>query len=368
MVSRRVQAIDASGIRKVFDLASSLKDPINLSIGQPDFDTWDTVKDAIKCAVDEGRNSYTVTQGISELREKIRKFYAVDDLPNGKDLDVFITAGVSGGLFLSFMTLLDPDDEVLIPDPFFVIYRDLAVMLNAKPVCYNTYPDFSLKSDVIESAISSKTKAIIINTPANPTGYVCSQAELDAVIEVARRHNLYVIFDEIYSCFCFDSLHPKCLGSYDKIILLSGFSKWAGVPGWRMGYVIAPKEICFQMLKVQQYSIVCAHSASQWAMLKALDYDFSKIAHEYKRKRDFICDGLNGYYDFVKPGGAFYLFPSAPGGSGQKFVEKCIANNLLVIPGGVFSKVDTHFRISFSAPMEKLEMGVDVLRRLSRSY
>ena len=239
-------------------------------------------------------------------------------------------------------------------------------MLNAEPVYYDIYPDFAPRAERIEAAITPRTKAIIISNPSNPTGYAMTQGELDQVIELARAHNLFVIYDEIYSCFSFDRPHAQCLGHYDNIILLNGFSKSGGVPGWRVGFVIAPKALCAQMLKVQQYTFVCAHSASQWAMLEALDVDFSEKAADYKKKRDFIVKGLRDNFELVAPSGAFYIFPKAPWGTGEEFVEKCIENNLLIIPGKVFSRVDTHFRVSFSAPMSALERGVEVLNRVAK--
>ncbi len=361
MISKRAQAVDTSGIRRVFELAAALKDPINLSIGQPDFGAFPEVKAAARAAVDEDRSAYTLSQGIPQLRQKLRQKLGIEN----DDLDVLVTAGVSGGLLLSYLCLLDPGDEILIPDPFFCIYRDMAYMVNAVPTYYSVYPDFKLSAERIEASITSKTKAIIVNTPANPTGYACSQEELDEVVELARAKDLYLLYDEIYDVFCYDSKHPSCLHDYDKAVALNGFSKSAGVPGWRMGYVAAHRELLDAMIKLQQYTIVCANSIGQWAMLEAIDHDFSSLLADYRKKRDFIAEGLSGKYEFVQPGGAFYVFPKAPGGKGQEFVERCIEKNLLVVPGHVFSEHDTHFRISFSASLDVLERGVEVLRSLA---
>jgi aspartate/methionine/tyrosine aminotransferase len=365
MISKRVQAIDASGIRRVFDLAAKLKDPVDLSIGQPDFDAADCVKESAKRAIGQGKNRYTVTQGIPELRAKIKQKYAALVPGSHDDIDVFVTAGVSGGLLLSYLALLDPGDEVLIPDPFFVMYRDLATILGIVPRYYDTYPDFRLSAQRLEAAITARTKVVIVNTPANPTGYACTQREVDDVVELARQKNLVLLYDEIYDIFCYDQPHAQCFGKYEKTVILNGFSKSAGVPGWRMGYVVAPRDVVSQMLKIQQYSIVCAHSASQWAMLDAMDIDTTSITADYRTKRDFIVSALADRFEFVTPSGAFYLFPVAPGGSGQQFVEKCIEANLLVVPGNVFSRKDTHFRISFSGSMKTLERGAEILNRLA---
>lgn len=363
MISRRAQAIDASGIRKIFDLAAQMKDPINLSMGQPDFDAFPEVKRAAIDAIESGKSKYLTTQGLPELRARIRTKHGIAQ--DDTQYDAFVTSGVTGGFALSYLTLLDPGDEILIPDPFFVVYRDLAIMLNAVPTYYNTYPSFKLDVAEIEKSITPRTKAIVVNSPGNPTGYTCSQAELDAVVALAREKDLYLIYDEIYDCFCFDAPHVTCLKSYDKVILLNGFSKSAGVAGWRLGYAVGPSAVIQQMYKLQQFSYVCANSIGQWAMLPVFDVDFTPHLDEYRRKRDFMCEELKGKYQFVRPGGAFYLFPEAPGGNGTAFVQRCIKENLLVVPGGAFSRQDTHFRISFSAPWDVLEKGVAALNRVA---
>lgn len=362
MISKRARSIDASGIRKVFDLGAKLKDPINLSIGQPDFDTWPEIKDAAKQAIDAGRNGYTVTQGIEPLREKLRQRYG---LTAGGPVDVMVTSGVSGGLALSFMALLDPGDELLIPDPYFVLYRDLAMLINAVPTYYSTYPTFALDAAEIEKQITPRTKALLVCSPSNPTGYSATQAELDSVIDVARRHDLWLIYDEIYEAFNYDHDQASAFGKYEKTILLNGFSKSYGIPGWRIGYAVAPMVVLQEMLKIQQYSFVCAPAPVQWAMVEGLEVDLSAKIAEYGEKRDFIFNALKDKFDLQRPGGAFYLFPRAPQDQATKFVERCIENNLLVIPGSVFSQRDSHFRVSFAAPMATLERGVEVLRRLA---
>ena len=358
MISNRAKRVDTSGIRKVFDLAAKLKDPINLSIGQPNFPAFETVKEKAILAINEDKSFYTPTQGNQELCAEIAKKYK--EHANSK---VFLTSGVSAGLYLSYSILLDPGDEILIPDPFFCIYRDLAYMINAEPVCYDTYPDFIPKIENLESLITKKTKAIVINSPSNPTGYALASEQLKALTDFAKAKNLVVIYDEIYSEFVYDSEHV--VPEYDNLIILNGFSKSAGVAGWRMAYVVAPEPFYSEMLKFQQYTFVCANSIGQNSLIAALDYDFSEHLKDYKTKRDLIVEGLIGKYNFVKPGGAFYVFPEAPGGNATNFVSKCVENNLLVVPGNVFSTKDTHFRISFSASIETLEKGIEVLRKLA---
>lgn len=363
MISKRAQNIDSSGIRRVFDLAANLKNPINLSIGQPAFDAPEVMKKAAIEAIQNGRNGYTVTQGLPELRAKVLGKYGV---PTGsKDIDAFMTSGVSGGLLLCYLAMLDPGDEILIPDPFFCMYRDLAVLINAVPVYYDTYPKFSLNVETIEAAITPKTRAILINSPANPTGYALTQAELGAVVELAKRKGIWLIYDEIYDAYCYDYAHAECFGKYEKTVVLNGMSKSHGVPGWRLGYAIGPKELVQQMLKIQQYSFVCTPSIAQWGALAGFDAIGDDLLVNYRKKRDVIYEGLKDSFEVIKPTGAFYIFPKAPGGDGQAFVERCIKNNLLVVPGNVFSKRNSHFRISFSASLEQLEKGIEVLRKLT---
>ena len=362
MISRRAQGIDSSGIRRVFDLAAKLKDPVNLSIGQPDFDAFPEIKAEAVKAIESAKNGYTVTQGIPPLRDKIREKYALSE---SSSMDCMVTSGVSGALFLAYMAMLDPGDEILVPDPFFVMYRDLATLINAVPRCYDTYPDFRLRLEKIEKECTPRTKAIIVASPGNPTGVTLSQSEVDQLVEFARAKNIWLIWDEIYEYFCFDAPHPKILGKFEKTLVLNGFSKSHGVPGWRVGMAVGPKELIQQMLKLQQYTFVCAPSVAQWGLAGGMNVDFTAQLSRYREKRDFIVAALKDKFSFVVPGGAFYLFPEAPGGQGQKFVEKCIENSLLVVPGNVFSRQDTHFRISFSAPMAQLERRAEILNRLA---
>ncbi len=360
-ISNRAQSVDSSGIRRVFDLGATLKNPINLSIGQPDFDAFDEIKKGAITALSNRKSGYTVTQGISQLTDKLKHKYGI--LGN-KEVDLFLTSGVSGGLTLGYMAMLDPGDEILIPDPYFCLYRDLASLLNAVPKYYDTYPSFRIDPEKIEREITPKTKAILVMNPGNPTGCAMSQGELNDVVEIARKAGIWLIYDYIYSAFTYDQPHAECFGKYEKILLLNGFAKSHGIPGWRLGYAVGPTELIENMLKIQQYSFVCAPSISQWAMLDGLDVALDTKVAEYKEKRDFVYQALSPKFNVEKPGGAFYIFPEAPGGSGTKFVERCIEKNLLVIPGNVFSRLDSHFRISFAAPLATLEKGMEVLTKL----
>lgn len=359
--SDRVGAVDTSGIRRAFELGARLKDPINLSIGVPAFDAFDSMKRGVEEALRVGKSGYTLTQGIAPLCGKILESRA----PVGSDLDVIVTAGVSGAFSLAYMAILDPGDEVLIPDPFFGMYRDLARLVNAVPIFYDTYPSFHLPLEQIEASITSKTRMIVVNSPGNPTGIALTAAELGRVLEIAARHDLWVLYDEIYSLFTYDYPHIDLLGQYDKLIVVNGFSKSHGAPGWRLGYALASRDLIAEMRKIQQYTFVCAPSVLQWGAVEGLDIDLEPTRQDYKRKRDIIVDGLSDHYVFERPTGAFYLFGQAPGGSGEKFFERCVQHNLIIVPGHVFSRRDTHFRLSFSVAESELERGVKVLRAVA---
>ena len=266
------------------------------------------------------------------------------------------------------MALLNPGDEVIMADPYFVIYKHVINFLGGRCVFVDSYPDFELPVEKIREAITDKTKMIIANSPGNPTGVVYSQEQVKALAEVAGEKGILVLSDEIYEKFCYDGKCPSISSCYDNVLLLGGFSKSHAMTGWRLGYAAVPEslhEIIEAMTKIQQYTFVCAPTPFQQAAIAALDYDVSELVEAYRRKRDLIYDGLSDKFEMVKPGGAFYAFVKAPTKSATEFVEKAIANNVLIIPGNVFSEKDTHFRISYATSDEKLKQGVEILRGLA---
>ena len=369
VLAERSAWIDASGIRKVFALAASLKDPVNFSIGQPDFDVPQMVKDAAIDAIQSGRNQYSQTAGDATLLEALQSRLTSRD--GWKEPRVLVTSVVSGGLLLVFLTLIDPGDEVIIPDPYFVIYKHIINMIGGRCVFVDSYPDFRLPVDAIAHAVTEKTKLIILNSPANPTGAVYDESEIRALAEIAAKADVLVLSDEIYDTFCYDGPCHSIAAVYPKTLLLKGFSKTFAMTGWRMGYVTGSAEgndIIEQMTKLQQYTFVCAPTPFQHAAAAALNCDMSDCVAAYRRKRDMLYAGLKDTYELVRPEGAFYAFPKIPewAKSATQFVEKAIANNLLVIPGGVFSERDTHFRISYATSDSKIEQGVEILRKLAR--
>ena len=388
----RTAKFDSSGIRKVFDLAAKMANPINLSIGQPDFPVPDAVKEAAIAAIRGDKNGYSQTQGIPDLRAKLQAL--VDERHHHADRRVLVTSGTSGSLVLAVLAMVNPGDEVIVFDPYFVMYPALVGMVGGKCVMVDTYPDFRIDAERVKAAITPRTKMILFNSPANPTGVVAEEEELKAIAAIGAKHNIVLVSDEIYREFCYDAplLSPATWN--DQTIVVDGFSKSYGVTGWRLGFVHGPSAIIDKMTMLQQYTFVCAPHPLQWAAVAALDVDMRPHIDAYRRKRDRVVNGLTeAGYNVARPGGAFYVFPEVPAGvggsrggkstggasgthtgvqagagreSGSEFVARAIANELLIIPGNIFSERDTHFRISYAASEETIERGLDVLAALNR--
>jgi len=365
-IADRMRRIEASGIRKAFALAATVKEPINFSIGQPDFDVPESIKEEAIKAIREGQNKYSQTSGDGLLRERISE--RVKDEFGWERPAVLVTSGVSGGLLLAFMALVNPGDEVIIPDPYFVIYKHVVNLLGGKCVFVDSYPDFELPVEQIAERISEKTKLIIVNSPCNPSGAVYSGERIKALAELARENDIIVLTDEIYEKFCYDAGFTSLASYYEKTILLRGFGKSYAMTGWRLGYAAAEErlsDVLDEMTKIQQYTFVCAPTPLQKAAVAALDCDVSEQVKPYRKKRDLVYEGLRDKFELVKPQGAFYAFVKSPDGSATQFVEKAIKNKVLIIPGKVFSEKDTHFRISYATSDDKIQQGVEVLRSLA---
>lgn len=366
-IAERMHKIDASGIRKVFDLAANMQNPVNLSIGQPHFDTPQPVKDAIKQAVQDGRNAYSQSQGIRPLLDKIEN--RVRETYGHADRTAFVTSGTSGALMLALSTLVGPGDEVIVFDPWFVMYKHLTTLAGGKVVEINTYPDFRIDVNKVAAAITDRTKVILCNSPSNPTGHVASADELKALAELAKERNVALISDEIYKSFCYDGEFHSPATWNDQTIVIDGFSKSHSMTGLRLGYVHGPAHIMQQMIKLQQFTFVCAPHPVQYGGLVAWDYDISDHVADYKRKRDTMLSELADDFPQIHgAGGAFYLFIEAPGGDGTAFVTKAIEENLLIIPGNVFSPHNSHFRVSYAADDDTLAKGVEILKRVARNW
>ena len=362
-IADRTASFDSSGIRKVFDLAANMRAPINLSIGQPDFDVPEPVQNACIEAIRAGKNAYSQTQGIGPLRQRLADEIRAA-LPQA-DREILITSGTSGGLVLAMLAMVNPGDEVIYFDPYFVMYPALVKMAGGIPVPIDTYPDFQIDVQRVADAITERTKLILINSPANPSGVSAGEATMRQLADLARQRGVALVSDEIYSRFQYDQAFVSPAVFNDQTIVIDGFSKSHAMTGWRVGYVHGPAEVITAMTKMQQYTFVCAPQPAQWGALAAIDVDLSDHIAAYRRKRDLIVEGLADRFELATPTGAFYAFPKAPSGSGTEFVRRAIERDLLIIPGGIFSGRDTHFRISYAASDETLRRGIEVLRELA---
>jgi aspartate aminotransferase/aminotransferase len=314
-----MRQIDSSGIRKAFELAGKIENPVNLSIGQPDFDVPDDLKDAAIRAIRAGHHRYTLTQGIDELRREIRRHLEEDKGYSPEE--VMVTSGAAGGIMLAYLVLLNPGDRVIIPDPYFVIYKHLCRLVGAEPVFMDTYPDFTVTPERLERAIGKGAALVILNSPSNPTGMILHGDRLREISALAARKGTHILSDEVYDFFAYDRPHES-MGAYSKdALVVGGYSKAFGMPGWRLGYAAGPKEMLTEMIKIQQYSFICAPSVLQHAVIGAHRVDMRATLDVYRKKRDMVCGGIREKYRFVRPEGAFYLFPEAPGGAGRSSSE-----------------------------------------------
>src|SRR3954463_16252425 len=296
----RTAKFDSSGIRKVFDLAAKMANPINLSIGQPDFAVPDAIKEAAIAAIRGEKNGYSQTQGIAELRAKLQA--RVDTQYGHSDRRVLVTSGTSGSLVLAVLAMVNPGDEVIVFDPYFVMYPALVEMVGGRAVMIDTYPDFRIDPARVAAAITPRTKMILLNSPGNPTGAVAGESELKAIAELAAKHNIALVSDEIYREFCYDAPLVSAAKWNDQTIVVDGFSKTYGVTGWRLGFVHGPAEIIDKMTMLQQYTFLCAPHPLQWAVLAALEVDMTPYIDSYRKKRDRVVSGLShAGYRVVKP-------------------------------------------------------------------
>ena len=377
IISARAQAIDVSGIRRVFELGATLANPINFSIGQPDFPVPEPLKEAAINAIRADRNGYTLTQGVQALRDAITARLQEDlgwQTPSD-ELGLLVTSGTNGALLLAFLAILDPGDEVIIPDPYFVVYPALATLAGATVKHCDTYPDFRFTAERVEPLITQRTKLVLVNSPSNPSGVVLTGDELRDLTELCERKGVLLVSDEIYDEFTYEDARedgrcPSPARTSRNVLLIRGYGKTYGCTGWRLGYVSGPQAIIEQMAKLQQYTFVCAPSMAQAGVIGAYDLDVSQHVRAYQRKRDMVEQAFAGVAEVVHPGGAFYAFikvPATAAGSATAFVERAIEHNVLLIPGCVFSRRDTHLRLSYAVNDQTLAEGLAVLGDLMTS-
>jgi aspartate aminotransferase/aminotransferase len=363
--AQRMNDFKASGIRELFDRARRIPDAIDLSIGQAHFDVPDPVKDATISAIREGCGGYGGTQGDAELVEATRH-YLRDRHGLSDDEQVLMTTGATGAIVLAMLALVEPGDEVLLPDPYFILYQRLIRLIDGTPVFYDMYPDFRVRVDEIAEQITDRTRLLILNSPANPTGTSLSSDEIKAVADLCQGRGVPILSDEIYEIFVYDAPHTsiKRFPGHESL-LVGAFSKSHGMAGWRLGWAAGAPSLVDKMRTLQQFVYACPPTLVQRGALATFDTDMGAQVAAYRRKRDLVYDGLVAAgYQVVKPGGSFFMYPQVPWGDDLEFCECALANKLIVVPGRSFSRRATHFRLSFAAPDDTLERGLEVLARL----
>ncbi|MCM2278712.1 MAG: pyridoxal phosphate-dependent aminotransferase [Oligoflexia bacterium] len=362
----RMQHIESSGIRRLFELGSQLSDPIDLSLGQPDFEPPVEVQEWAIAAIREGRNRYSPTAGIPELRAALANKLHGEGIATAES--VMVTAGASGGLLLALMALADANTDVYVPDPYFVAYPQLIRLAGARMIPIDTYPDFHLTPERLARAVAKadpkRRRLLIFNSPNNPTGVAYEALEIRRLAETARELGFQVISDEVYDVFTYETPHVSWLRTDPTAVLVRAFSKTGGMPGWRIGYAAAPPLVLEQMLKLQQFTFVCVNTVAQWACLKLLETDLTDRICDYRARRDFLRDQLSPRFGLIPPSGTFFAFPSCPADP-ERFLRKCLEKQLLVVPGNVFSARNTNFRISFSAKPGPLGRGIGILNQIA---
>lgn len=381
-ISSRANKLSPSGIRKFFDLLSSMEGGISLGVGEPDFPTPWHIREAAIESIEQGQTMYTSNSGTPELRKELARhlktYYGVDYEPM---TEILITVGVSEALDLAMRALLDPGDEVIHPDPSFVAYNSSIILAEGIPVAVPTAEEtnFELSATSVEKCITRKTRGILIGFPSNPTGAVMSRRKLADIAELARRHNLTVISDEIYSRLVYGVEHT-CFsalpGMKDHTILLGGFSKAYAMTGWRIGFAAAPKEIIAAMTKIHQYTMMCASRMGQVAALEALKGGqecVTEMVEDYNRRRLVIVKGLCDIgLSCFEPKGAFYAFPSikCTGMTSEEFAERLLAEEkVVVVPGSVFGACgEGYVRCSYATALAGIEEALKRMKRFVNKY
>ncbi len=376
-VSQRVRSVPPSGIRKFFDLLSTIDDVISLGVGEPDYVTPAPIRIAAVNSIERGDTHYTSNYGLLELREKLsnhlHKLYGVRYDPR---TEIVITSGSSEALDISLRALLDTGDEIICADPSYVAYLPTTVLAGGVFVPVPTYAanDFRLLPGDVEAAITSRTRALLLGYPSNPTGAVMGREDLAAMAEVAERHDLAVISDELYDRLTYTNEHTcfaSLKGGFDRTILIGGFSKAYAMTGWRLGWVCAPAPVAEALMKVHQYVMMSAPTAAQYAGIAALDHGEDFIAEmraEYDRRRRLIVDGLRAVgLPTFEPRGAFYAFPdiSCTGLDSVAFSERLLAEErVAVVPGSAFGPSGEGFvRCCYASSYEQIERALERIGR-----
>lgn len=388
-ISDRVASIDASGIRRVLERGRLIPDAINLSIGQPDFAVPEAIKRGAVRAIESDLNGYSLTGGVEPLLERIVSWLGTDlgwscaSVGGTGETSVLVTSGTSGALLMAFLCLLNPGDEAIMPDPYFVVYPHLATLCDARAVLCDTWPDFRMTAERVEPLITDRTRLVLVNSPSNPVGTVLTRRECGDLLDLCRSRGVMLISDEIYDEFTFAEhltdaacgdagrARPpspcRLPGSEGHTLLIRGFGKTYGCTGWRLGYAAGPRELMLAMARLQQYTFVCPPTPLQHGVVASFDVDMTAHVETFRRRRDLVASVLGRVTEVVVPGGAFYAWVEVPerlGVDATGFVEWGLSRRVMVIPGGVFGRRDRHVRLSFACPDAKLEEGLAILAGL----
>ena len=371
-LSKTIVEIEPSGIRKFFDIVSEMEDAISLGVGEPDFDTPWKVRDEAIYSLERGRTFYTSNAGLKELKVEIANYlHRRFELDYDYRSEMLITIGGSEAIDIALRAMLDPGDEVLIPQPSYVSYLPCTVLAGGKPVIIDLKEEnqFRLTPEELEAAITDKTKIVILPFPNNPTGAVMEKKDLEAIAEVIKRHDLFVLSDEIYAELTYLERHVSIVsipGMKERTVLISGFSKSHAMTGWRLGYACAPAQIIEQMLKIHQYAIMCAPTTSQYAAIEALrhgDDDVKEMCEAYNQRRRYLLHTFKQMgLPCFEPFGAFYVFPCIKefGMSSDEFALRLLEEEkVAVVPGTAFGDSGEGFlRISYAYSIESLKEAI----------
>lgn len=372
-ITDKMQYVPPSGIRKYFDIAAGIEDVISLGVGEPDFVTPWHIREMCIHSLEKGETSYTSNYGIPELREEIAKRYRRDyGLDYDPNKEVLVTTGVSEALDIAIRCVINSGDEILIVQPTYVAYIPEIVLSGGVPVVVKTVAEneFKILPEELESKITPKTKAIIINYPHNPTGAVMTKADYEKIAPIIEKHDLIVISDEVYECMTYDGVHTPFSaidGMKERTILLNGFSKSYAMTGLRLGYILAPPELISAMMMIHQYCMMCAPITSQIGGVEALrngEEEMKTMVREFNRRRVLIVDGFNKLgLDCFEPKGAFYAFPSikSTGLTAEEFADKFFASqHVITIPGTAFGETGAgHLRCAYATSRDDIKIALD---------
>lgn len=376
-LSQRIVDIEPSGIRKFFDIVNEMEDAISLGVGEPDFDTPWHIRDEGIYSLEKGRTFYTSNAGLKELKQEISKYiYRKCDVFYDYEKEVMVTVGGSEAIDIAMRAMLDPGDEVLIPQPSYVSYEPCAILANGVPVIIELKEEneFRLTKEELEAAITPKTKLLVLPFPNNPTGAIMERKDLEAIAEVVKEHDIFVLSDEIYSELTYLDEHVTIAslpGMKERTVLINGFSKAYAMTGWRLGYACAPENILAQMLKIHQFAIMCAPTTSQYAAVSALrngDDDVAKMREEYNARRRYLVHRFKEMkLQCFEPFGAFYIFPCIKefGMASEEFANRFLQEEkVAVVPGTAFGACGEGFlRISYAYSLENLKEALERLER-----